>query len=111
MTPSTKKPKRGEIWRVKLSGVVGSEMDKTRPCVIVSPDEINDRLNTVIIAPLTSKKRGWPFRPYIKAGEIQGEVALDQLRAIDKSRLLNKLENLSVKQLDQILYILREMFS
>ena len=83
--------KRFEIWLVRLDPVLGSEIGKTRPGVIVSPDEANDSLRTVLIAPLTSVRRAWPTRIPLLVDGVEGDVALDRLRAVDKRRLARRL--------------------
>ena len=83
--------RRFEVWQVTLEPVAGSEMAKTRPCVIVSPDEMNKYLNTVIIAPLTSTQKDYPFRLDCTFQNHAGQVALDHIRSVDKKRLVTKL--------------------
>ncbi|MGB1183333.1 MAG: type II toxin-antitoxin system PemK/MazF family toxin, partial [Candidatus Puniceispirillaceae bacterium] len=95
--------RRGDIYRVQLNPTAGSEIKKRRPCLILSPDELNISLRTVMIAPLTPQKRGWPFRPEVEADSISGEVALDQLRVIDKSRCLSKAASLTDEALADVL--------
>ena len=90
-------PKRDEVWLIALGPTTGSEIQKTRPCVVVSPDEMNRHLGTIIIAPMTSAVRQYPTRvPIVHAGK-PGEVVLDQLRAVDRSRLVRKLGNTTQK--------------
>ncbi len=86
---------RFEVWIVRLDPVLGSEIGKTRPAVIVSPDEANAALRTVLIAPLTSVRRSWPTRVPVRVRGTSGDVALDQLRAVDKLRLANRIAVLS----------------
>ena len=82
---------RFAVFLVRLDPIAGAETGKTRPCLIVSPSELNRSIDTVIIAPMTTVKRGWPTRvPVVFQGK-SGEIALDQIRAIDKSRLLKRL--------------------
>ena len=100
-----------DICLVPLDPTRGSEIQKTRPCVIVSPDEMNAGLNTVIIAPLTSTLKRYPFRVDCVFQDKQGQIALDQMRAIDKSRLKKKLGTLDTEASQSVLDILREMFS
>ena len=102
--------KRFEIWLVRLDPVLGSEIGKTRPGVIVSPDEANDSLRTVLIAPLTSVRRSWPTRIPLLANGVEGDVALDQLRAVDKRRLARRLGELSPGSCEAIAGRLQEMF-
>jgi mRNA interferase MazF len=83
---------RGEIWLVALDPALGSEIQKSRLCVVVSPSEMHDHLRTVIVAPMTTKSRAAPFRiPLTHAGQ-RGLVQLDQIRAVDKARLVDDLE-------------------
>ena len=83
--------RRFEIWLAELNPTVGSEINKKRPCLVVSPDEANRNLNTVIIVPLTSTLRPYPTRVGCQFMEKRGQFATDQIRSIDKSRLLNKM--------------------
>lgn len=103
--------KRFEVYFVEFDPTKGSEINKTRPGVILSPDEMNDALNTVIIAPLTSTLRNYPSRVNCTIKNKQGQVALDQLRCVDKSRLKNKLSKLSEKEQFELLEILQKIFS
>ncbi len=103
-------PKRFEVWIVKFDPVVGSEISKTRPAVVVSPDEANDALRTVIVAPLTSTVRNWPTRVQVRVRRKAGEVALDQLRTVDKSRLTQKTAALSSVEAKAVSNRLIEMF-
>ena len=89
------KPRRFEVHLVALDPTVGSEIRKTRPCVVVSPDEANDALNTVVGAPMTSTIRNYPTRVRVRFQGRNGEIAIDQLRAMDKRRLVKKLGALS----------------
>ena len=103
--------KRFEIYFVEFDPTKGSEISKTRPGVIISPDEMNDALNTVIIAPLTSTLRNYPSRVNCTVKNKKGQIALDQIRSIDKSRLKNKLAKLSEPEESKILEILHQIFS
>ncbi|MDX2345890.1 MAG: type II toxin-antitoxin system PemK/MazF family toxin [Legionella sp.] len=107
------KIKRFDVYLVTLDPSIGSEMQKTRPAVIISPDSMNfSRLKTVIIAPLTSTIReSFPTRVITTFQNREGQVALDQLRAIDRARILKKLGCLDGKTPDNILNILSIMFS
>ena len=100
---------RYEIYLVKLNPTVGSEIQKTRPCVIISPNEMNI-LNTVIIAPLTSKGFDFIFRPNIIFQNKKGLVLLDQIRTVDKKRLVKKLGMIEEKKAKEISKTLVEMF-
>ncbi|MEZ5873180.1 MAG: type II toxin-antitoxin system PemK/MazF family toxin [Nitratireductor sp.] len=104
-------PARCEVWLVNLEPVIGSEIAKTRPCVIVSPDEINRNLKTVIIAPLTSATKHYASRVAVKFDGKSGQVALDQIRTISKMRLAKRLGHIDPKTWLKITKILREMFS
>lgn len=85
-------------------------MKKTRPCVVVSPDELNRRLRTVIVAPLTGRLRTYPYRVDVDFGGKEGQIALDQLRTVDKGRLLRFLGHLTENQAAETSAKLREMF-
>jgi mRNA interferase MazF len=101
--------KRFDVYLVNLDPTIGSEMRKTRPCVIVSPDEIHF-LKTCIIAPLTSKTHGFPSRVSTTFNGIHGEIALDQLRSIDTSRLVKKIGSLSSATAKNVIDVLLELF-
>ncbi len=102
---------RFDIFLVNLDPTIGSEIKKSRPCVIVSPNEVNKFLNTVIIAPMTTVRRGYPTRIVCKFKGKTGEIALDQIRTIDKKRLVAKLGTLNEELQNEILSTLQEMFS
>jgi mRNA interferase MazF len=103
--------KRGDIWLVNLDPTVGSEIQKSRPCVIVSPPELHDALRTVIVAPMTSKGFPAPFRIPVTHSGTKGLILLDQLRAVDKVRLAHKQGALSAKTLRTTLATLCEVFA
>lgn len=103
--------KRGEIWLVNLDPTVGSEIQKSRPCVVVSPAEINDALRTVIVAPMTSKGFAAPFRVPVTHAGTKGLIVLDQLRTVDKQRLSKKLGTVPAKTLSATLKVLQETFA
>jgi mRNA interferase MazF len=99
-----------EVYWIDLEPTQGSEIKKIRPCVVVTPNEMNEFLNTVIVAPLTSTdKQEYPFRTPVKINDKKGWTALDQLRCVDKSRLKGKICSLSVKEIQFIKNILFEM--
>lgn len=103
--------KRGEIWLVNLDPTIGSEIKKSRPCVVVSPAELNDHLKTVIVAPMISKGFTAPFRvPVTHAGK-KGLILLDQVRTVDKVRLAKRLGAVSAKTLSGALATLQEVFA
>ena len=103
--------KRGEIWLCALDPTVGSEIQKTRPCVVVSPDELNDRLRTVIVAPMTMGSRPAPFRVPVMFQGKKGLILPDQLRTIDKRRLAKKLGSLDAAIFNKVLEVLNSLFS
>ena len=102
---------RGEIWMVNLEPAVGREITKSRPCAVISPPEMHDHLRTVIVAPMTTKSKAAPFRIAATHAGKKGLVLLDQIRAVDKGRLIRKLGNLSPKALAATLDTLREVFA
>ena len=103
--------KRGEIWLVALDPTVGSEIKKSRPCVIISPPELNLHLRTVIVAPMTSKGFAAPFRVPVTHGGTKGLIVLDQLRTVDKIRLVKRLGAVSARTLSTVLATLQEVFA
>ena len=102
--------KRFEVWLARLDPGEGSEMRKTRPVVVVSPDEMNDRLRTVLIAPLTSGGFAAPFRVPCSFAGVGGQVALDHLRGMDKARLIRRLGGLDAAATQATLAALAELF-
>src|SRR5579884_4051424 len=102
---------RFEVYLVNLDPTVGSEIRKTRPCVIVSPDEMNHHVRTVIVAPLTTKGQNYPTRVPCRFKGKMGQVVLDQIRTVDSVRLLRKLGRLDPKTAAQVLQVLQEMFA
>ena len=102
---------RGEVWLVALDPTLGSEIQKTRPCVVVSPPEMHDHLRTVIVAPMTSKGFAAPFRVAITHGGTKGLILLDQVRTVDKARLAKRLGAVSTKTLTAALSTLQEVFA
>ena len=102
---------RGEIWLINLDPTIGSEIKKTRPCIVVSPQELNDHLRTVIVAPMTTKARAASFRVPITHDGKKGLILLDQIRAIDKTRLVKKIGKSNPKTLSASLGVLQEAFT
>ena len=102
---------RGEIWMVNLDPTVGSEIKKSRPCAVISPPEMHDHLRTVIVAPMTTKSKAAPFRIAATHAGKKGSILLDQIRAVDKGRLIKKLGSLSPNALVATLDTLREVFA
>lgn len=103
--------KRFDVFWVSLDPTIGAEIKKTRPCLIVSPNEANRRLLTVIIAPLTTKPKHYAFRPLISMDGKECEVALDQLRCIDQRRLHKKMGTLQRDDAIAVTRLLQEMFA
>ena len=102
---------RFEVYLVNLDPTVGAEIQKTRPCLVVSPDEINHNLRTVIIAPMTTVGRDYPTRVSCRFKGKDGQVVLDQIRAVDRGRLVKKLGKIDGTTAAAVLDVLREMFS
>jgi len=102
---------RGDIYLVSLNPTRGSEIRKTRPCVIVSPDELNAYLRTFIVAPLTTGGHPYPFRVRCRFSEKDGYVVADQLRAVDRDRLIKHLGVLDEDTLVELLSVLQAMFA
>lgn len=104
-------PRRDEVWLVSLDPTQGVEIQKTRPCLVVSPDEMNQHLRTVIIAPMTTVVRPYPTRVPIRFRGKHGQVVLDQLRAVDRQRLLRKLGTVASSTAQAASATLIEMFA
>ena len=102
--------KRLEVWLVRLDPTLGKEIKKTRPAVIISPNEMNTHSGTVLVAPMTTKSRAVPTRVACTFQSKKGEVALEQIRTVDKKRLVKRLGKLSDVTGTNVLRILREMF-
>ena len=103
--------KRFEIYWVNLDPTVGREIKKTRPAVVISPNEINNALGTILVAPITSSKRNFPTRIVFKLNENENYIALDQIRALDKSRLGKKISILNQKTAQAVCDRLQELFA
>ena len=101
---------RFEVYYVNLDPTIGSEIKKTRPCVIISPNEMNYNISTVIIAPLTSKLRNYPTRVPCRVEGKQGQIVLDQIRTVDKIRLVKRIYTLNKLTQTKVLNVLKEMF-
>ncbi len=102
---------RFEVYLVNLDPTVGREIKKTRACLVVSPDEMNQNIRTVLIAPMTAKGRPYPTRVQCRFQGKQGQVVLDQIRAVDTSRLVKRLGRLPSRTAERVLDVLREMFA
>jgi mRNA interferase MazF len=98
-----------EIYWTDLDPTKGSELEKTRPCVVISPNEMNHNINTVIIAPVTSASKNYPTRINIKLEEVNGWVVIDQIRCVDKTRLKKKAGKLDSKSVFNIKNVIKEM--
>ena len=103
--------RRGEVYLVPLNATRGREIRKTRPCVVVSPDELNAALGTFIVAPLTTGSQPYPFRVACRFAGRKGHIVLDQVRTVDRERLRRRLGRLSPDTLSVALGVLREMFT
>ena len=103
--------KRFDVYLANLDPTVGSEIRKIRPCLIISPDPMNDYLATIIIAPMTTKKRAYVSRVPCRFQEKEGQIALDQLRTLDKTRLTQHLGCIESKSQKQVLEVLSKMFA
>lgn len=103
--------KRFEIYLISLDPTKGSEIRKTRPCLVISPNEMNKHIKTVIIAPLTSTIKNYPTRITTTFQRKRGQIVLDQIRTIDKGRLIKKLGSIRTSTEEEVLTILQEMFS
>jgi mRNA interferase MazF len=101
---------RAEVYVVNLDPTVGSEIRKTRPCLVVSPDDLNHFVRTVIVAPLTTEGRPYPTRVPCRFRGKAGQVVLDQIRTVDQVRLVKKLGQIDAKTSAAVLSVLREMF-
>ncbi|MEX1183610.1 MAG: type II toxin-antitoxin system PemK/MazF family toxin [Gemmatimonadota bacterium] len=103
--------RRFDVYLVNLDPTVGSKIRKTRPCVVISPDEMNRHIRTVIIAPMTTKARPYPTRVECRFDGRNGHVVLDQIRTVDRARLVRRLGRLSDSALENVLARLAEMFA
>lgn len=104
-------PRRGEVFLVQLNPTRGREIRKTRPCVVVSPDELNAHAATCIVAPLTTGSHPYPFRVACRFGGKEAHVVLDQVRTVDRERLIRRAGALSAPTLQRVLGILQQMFA
>ena len=105
---ASKFPQQGDVWWVNLDPTVGKEISKRRPCLVVSPNDMNTHLGTVIAAPMTSTIRAWPTRVTVVLKRQQSSVALDQIRMVDNQRLIKKITSIDA---EPALAVLREMFA
>jgi mRNA interferase MazF len=103
--------KRFDVYLVNLDPTIGSEIKKTRPCLVISPDEMNRNIRTVIIAPMTSAQKEYPTRVFCTFQKKKGQIVLDQLRTIDKARLIKKLGTIGSKDQLEVISILQRLFA
>jgi len=103
--------KRFDVYLISLDPTIGHEIKKTRPCVVISPDEMNRYISTVIVAPMTTKGRRYPTRVSIRFQGKQGQIVLDQIRTVDKKRLVRRLGRISKNAQKRVAAILQEMFA
>ena len=103
--------RRFDVCLVNLDPTVGTEIQKTHPCVVISPDEMNQHIATVIVAPITSRSRSYPSRVSCKFEGNVSQVVVDQIRAVDKVRLVRKLGRLNIQTQKAVLSVLAEMFA
>jgi len=102
---------RFEVYLINLDPTLGSEIKKSRPCLIISPDEMNNYIATVIVAPMTTKGRDYPTRINCQFEGKSGQIVLDQIRTVDKSRLIKKLGKINDSISEEVLSVLQDMFS
>ena len=102
---------RFDVFLIALDPTVGSEIQKTRPCVVISPNEMNRHIATVIVAPMTTKGRNYPTRIACQFQGKEGQIVIDQIRTVDKTRLLKKLGQLNVDEQKNVLDTLAELFA
>lgn len=103
--------KRFDVYLINLDPTVGSEIQKTRPCLVISPDEMNHHIRTVIVAPLTSAEKDYPTRVSCTFRKKQGQVVLDQIRTLDKSRLIKKPGTVDPKAQLEVISTLQRMYA
>jgi mRNA interferase MazF len=103
--------KRFDVYLVNLDPTIGSEIQKTRPCLVISPDEMNRNIRTVIIAPMTSAQKEYPTRVSCTFQKKKGQIVLDQLRTIDKARFIKKLGTIDSRDQLEVISILQQLFA
>ncbi|GMV06233.1 MAG: hypothetical protein AMXMBFR53_25090 [Gemmatimonadota bacterium] len=104
-------PRRGDVLLISLDPTTGREIRKTRPCVVISPDDLNLHLSTFIVAPMTTGGRPYPFRLACRFERKDGYIVLDQLRTVDRHRLVKRLGRIAPATLSKVLRVLQEMFA
>lgn len=100
---------RGDVWNVLLDPTKGSEQAGIRPCVIVSPDSMNEQLDTIIVVPLTTKRKNWPTRVDTTLEGIEGQAICEQMRTVSKKRLNKRIAKLKISEVIQIKLVLKQM--
>lgn len=103
--------KRFDVYLINLDPAIGSEIQKARPCLVISPDEMNRHIRTVIVAPMTTKGRSYPTRVACEFQGKKGQIVLDQIRTVDKSRLVKRLGRIDKKVQEEMLCVLQKMFA
>ncbi|MFO7850470.1 MAG: type II toxin-antitoxin system PemK/MazF family toxin [Spirochaetia bacterium] len=103
------KARQYEVFLVSLDPTLGHEIQKNRPCTVISPNEMNEKISTVIIAPMTTRSRDYPSRIKVEFQNTEGRVVLDQIRTVDKRRLIKKLGSLKKAEIESIKNVLQEM--
>ncbi len=101
--------KQYEVYLINLDPTIGHEIQKTRPCLVLSPDEMNDNIRTVIIAPMTTKSHAYPTRIPIRFDKKSGWIVLDQIRTVDKARLVKRLGRISSREIAAVKDIIKQM--
>lgn len=103
-------PIQNDIVLVNLDPTIGSEIRKTRPCVVISPDEMNKYLRTIVIAPITTTSKPYPTRVNIKHENAEGWIVLDQIRTVDRKRIIKKLGCLAPTEIEKVKAVIRETY-
>lgn len=103
--------KRFDVYLINLDPAIGSEIQKARPCLVISPDEMNRHIRTVIVAPMTTKGRSYPTRVACEFQGKKGQIVLDQIRTVDKLRLVKRLGRIDKKVQEEMLCVLQKMFA
>jgi mRNA interferase MazF len=99
-----------DIVLVNLDPTMGSEMKKTRPCVVLSPNEMNKYLQTIVVAPMTTSSKPYPTRVEIKHNQTKGWIAIDQIRTVDRARIVKRYETLTSKEIEKVKKVIKETF-
>ena len=102
---------RFDVYLINLDPTVGSEIQRTRPCLIISPDEMNRHIRTIIVAPMTTAGKDYPTRVKCKFKKKRGQIVLDQIRTIDKSRLIKKLGKIDLETQIEVISVLQRLFA